>query len=569
MRKIVIFAVLLCLCCTLWVSAGAATAAKSVSAYATVSNDGSAQVTLTVNIHLDQTAENLQFALPEKASNVTVNGARARTRMEGGLRQVDISRVIGRAVGDFTLIFTYSLPNMVVTNEADQLELQIPLLAGFAYPVQALEISVTLPGPVTAKPAFSSGYHQANIEKDIYCTVNGATITAVSQMELKDHETLSMSLLVTEEMFPQTRIAPPNLATVNTLSTVFMALCLLYWALALRNLPAWPSVRPTPPEGYTAGEFGSILHLKGANLNMMVFSWAQLGYLQMYLPPDGNVRLYRQMTMGNERSAYEQRCFNKLFGRSDTVDAGSLRYGSLYQSIEKAKPNVAALMHTRSGNLYVFRGLAAAAGVMSGVSVALGLSTGAALQWLLVILLGGAALISSWYIQGWAGNLLSCDRRPVWISLGLCGGWLLLSLLAGSFSTGAGMVLGQLFAGLLAALGGRRTPAGRQMMGEILGLRRYLKTVSREQLALLQQNNPDYFHQMMPYAIALGVDAAFAKRFGGQPVGACPYILSKADGAMHAGQWCNLMRRTLKGMHTKGPNTGLERLVNFLQGFMR
>ena len=31
----------------------------------------------------------------------------------------------------------------------------------------AMEFTVTLPGEITAKPAFSSGYHQANIEKDI------------------------------------------------------------------------------------------------------------------------------------------------------------------------------------------------------------------------------------------------------------------------------------------------------------------------------------------------------------------------------------------------------------------
>ena len=386
MRKTLVLIIAVYMLLTVAVSASAATAAKSVSAYATVSNDGACQVTLTATIHLEQVVEDLCFPLPEKSSNVTVNGVRARSYVENGLRQVKLARVIGKAVGDFTLNFTYSLPNLIVTNEAGLLELQMPLLAGFAYPVQALEFSVTLPGAVTAKPAFSSGYHQANIEKDIYCATSGATVTGFSQVELKDHETLSMSLVVTEEMFPQKRITPPDFQTVSTLTTVFYVLALLYWLIFLRNLPTWPRRSPQPTEGYTAGEMGSLLHLQGGELNLLVLSWAQLGYLQMRLAPKGKVILQKQMDMGNERSAFEQRCFKLLFGRREQVDTSTLRYGAIYQHVRKLIPNIASMVHPKSGNLYVFRALAAAAGLFCGVSVAIGFSSGAALQWFLGIL---------------------------------------------------------------------------------------------------------------------------------------------------------------------------------------
>lgn len=567
MRKILVLFSLVCMLLATAVNAGAATAAKSVSAYATVTNDGSAQVTLTAQIHLDQTAENLTFALPGKASNITVNGARAHSRMENGLRQVDLSNVIGRAVGDFTLTFTYTLSKLVVTNDAGQLELHLPLLAGFAHPVQALEVSVTMPGPVTAKPAFSSGYHQANIEKDLYCTTTGATITAVSQVELKDHETLTMTLLVTEEMFPQPRIVAPDLGLVSTLITVFWVLALVYWAIFLRNLPAWPTPCATPPEGYSAGEMGSVLCLQGANLNMLVLSWAQLGYL--VIRPEPRVQLYRQMDMGNERSAFEQQCFQKLFGRRDTVDVSTVRYGELYGYIERKKPNLAPLMHRRSGNVMAFRVLAAVAGMLCGVTIAIGISTGAALQWLLVIVLGAAALASGLAMQLWAVNLLVPDRRRLWIALGVGGVWLALGALAGQFSVALGMVLGQLFAGLLAALGGRRTPAGRQAMAQVLGLRRYLKTLSQTQVDVICRNNPDYFHQMLPYAMALGVDKAFAKRFGKRPIDQCLYVSTGADSTMRASQWRSMMRRILAAMNTHTESPWQKKLKALIQTLIK
>lgn len=569
MRKVLAIISIIVLLCTIWIGVSAATGANSISTYATVSSDGGAQVTLTVNLHLDSTVDALRFPLPAKATNVTVNGVRARSRMENGLRQVDVSGIVGKAAGDFTLTFTYTLSDLIVTNAADQLELHLPLLSGFSYPVQALELSVTLPGAVTAKPAFSSGYLGANIEKDLYCTTSGATVTAVAQTELKDHETLVMTLLVTEEMFPQNRIAAPDFQTVNTLSAVFYLLSLVYWVLFLRNLPTWPTRRPTPPEGYTAGELGSVLHLQGGDLTMMVFSWAQLGYLLIHQKPGGRVFLYRQMDMGNERSAFEQRCFHQLFGRRDTVDTGSVRYGELCRTVQKLRPNVSSLTHPRSGNLFLFRGLADAAGMFCGVGIAIGLSSGAVLQWLLILLLGAFALYSGWYIQQWAVNLFAADRRPVWIALGLCVLWLLLSALAGLFPTGLSMVTGQLFTGLLVALGGRRTPAGRQAMGETLGLRRYLSAIPKEQLRFICQNDPEYFHRMFPYAMALGVDKAFAKQFGKQTIGACPYVATGFDNAMRAGQWRALLQRVFQSMNAQKQNHWKDKLTELIGIFTK
>ena len=69
MRKCVALFSLICILLTLTVSASA-TAAKSVSAHATVSHDGTCQVTLTATIHLDQVTEDLRFPLPGKSSNV-------------------------------------------------------------------------------------------------------------------------------------------------------------------------------------------------------------------------------------------------------------------------------------------------------------------------------------------------------------------------------------------------------------------------------------------------------------------------------------------------------------------
>ena len=560
MRKITVFIALLCLLCTLFVGASAATGAKSVSSHGVVTADGKCQITLTAALHLDAPVEKLKFPLPGDAGNITVNGSRAKIKNENGLKQVDVSSFVGKTAGDFTLTFHYSLPNLVQTNEAGLLELTLPLLSGFAYPVEAMEFTVTLPGEITAKPAFSSGYHQASIEKDIVCTTEGATVTGTSQVALKDHETLVMTLTVTDEMFPRTVIAPPDVETVDVISIACFAAALLYWLLFLRNLPWWPGKQPTPPDGYGPGEMGSVLHLQGGNLNMMVFSWAQLGYLHIRMERNGSVRLIKQMEMGNERSSFEQRCFKLLFGSRDVANASSRRYGAVYCAVEKLRPNLTALIHPKSGNLTVFRVLTALTGLFCGVSLGVLLSG----SWFWVVALGIAAWLSSWQIQLWARQLYAPQQRKLWIGLGLCGAWLVLGLITGQANTALALVCSQLFAGLLLAFGGRRTPAGKQAMEQAMSMRRYFKSVSGAELQRISKNNPEYFHQMMPFAIALGADKAFARSFGKEMVGQCPYIGGGMDTPMRAGQWRAQMRRVLEKMNTLPEQTRTEKILAFV-----
>ena len=101
----------------------------------------------------------------------------------------------------------------------------------------------------------------------------------------------------------------------------FAVLALLYWILTLRTWPVFRMQTTTPPEGITAGELGCRLTLSGGDLTMMVFSWAQLGYLYIALDDRGRVLLHKRMDMGNERSKFENSIYKMLFSNRSTVDA--------------------------------------------------------------------------------------------------------------------------------------------------------------------------------------------------------------------------------------------------------
>lgn len=568
MRRIFTGILTLCLMLALAITAAAATEASHIGAYATVSNDGSCSVTLTVTVKLEQ-AEDLRFPVPRNASSITVNGSRVRASVTDTARMVDLSGIIGGMTGEFTFTVHYLISNVIGTGENGVRELQLPILSGFSYPVSGLDFSVTLPGEVAEKPHFSSGYHQTDIEKHLTFSVEGASVTGSALQALKDHEILMMTMPVSEQMFPKKEVLTPDLAFCNTAMAICGILALLYWLVFLRNRLPRAELQTAGPEGYGAGELGSVLTLRGTDLTMMVFSWAKLGYVQITRERRGNVQIHKQMDMGNERSDFERQVFRKLFSRRQTVNTAGTFYAELCQSLAKAKPQLTAFMHPRTGSILPFRILAALVGLFGGVNLGIALSSGAALKWFLTILLALGSFAGSYLAQRWAEGLFLRDKNKLRLGLALGACWLLLSAASGDTTTGIWVFLAQMTAGLMATFGGRRTSAGQQAAANVLGLRRYLRKVSAQQLQYVCRNDPEYFFSLAPEAMALGMDKTFAKRFGAMRLPECPYLYMAGGSPMTALQWSALLRDTAAVMDETARALPYRRIIAIIRSFVK
>ena len=545
------------------------TCANSINVYATVASDQSCQVTVTAMLHLEQMAGTLYFPVPAEAESVTLNGSRVTTTKTAAGRQVDLSGILGNLVGDFSITITYILRDVVEYDENEILKLQLPLLEGFAYPVESLEYSVTLPGAVASKPAFSSGYHKANIEQDLQTQQSGPVISGKATKTLKDHETLTMTLTVSEEMFPQNRIELPDYEFTKVFMWVCVALALLYWLIFLRCGVPRRITSAAAPEGFSAGQLGSVLHMQGADLTLMVFTWAQLGYLFVGKGKGGRILLYKQMDMGNERSAFEQKCFRSLFGRRNVVDTGELHYVEQWQKANRMNPGIQELIHPKTGNMKIFRALAALVGLFCGISVGLTIGTGAALRWALVIGMALVGFLFSWHIQQWAESLFLWRKKSLWKAVVLSVLWLVLCILGKVFTMGAWTVVFQLLAGLLSAFGGRRTDAGMQASAEVLGLRRYLRKLSKNDLERICRNNPEYFFSVAPYVVAFGAGKRFSKLFGKAQLPDCPYMDFGSEVKLTAFGWSERLHQVADAMDSRRKKMWTERITGLMRGVKR
>ena len=549
--------------------ANAATEATRVDLQAIVYGDGTCQVALTATIHVEQGHDALYFPVPLNASSVMLAGSRASLTESGSVLLIELDDYIGPALGDIPLSISYTLSDVAVRDGNDQPQLQLPLLSGFSYPIKNFSFSVTMPGQVSAKPTFVSGYHQANIEKDLVFNVDGAMVRGSAVTELKDHESLTMGLVVPEGMFDLSAPAAPSLTVCYWAIGVLAVLALSYWLLKLRCSKVKKTTAASAPDGYTAGELACLLNQQGANLTMMVFTWGQLGYVLIQVDRHGRVLLHKRMEMGNERSAFECRCFQMLFAKRTVVDTTSLAYARLRQKVDAHQPDMHSFVDPKCGSINIFRALGAGMAMFFGVCIGINLSSGAVLQWLLAFLLGGCGLFSGWYLQGYAYCLRIPNpyrRRNTWIHVAV---WLALGFLAGQLALAAVACLVQYIVGLMAAFGGRRTQEGKRMMSQILGLRRYMKKLSQSQLQQIHETNLEFFHAMAPYAMTLGVDQQFARRYGAIQLPTCSYLTTGMDGHMTAPEWNRLMRRTADSMDGRFRQLRTEMLLGMLQGLRK
>ena len=558
---------ILILCCALLTgTVFAAGWADEVRNTTKVYSDGSADVVLIVYLNLEEPEKDLSFPLPRDVENVRLNGQSVDThasRDNASVVLVDLGRVC-REAGSYELEFRYSLPVLItygepvkvmekvivngeekeVEKEIRPLELDLPLLSGFEYPVHSLDFSVTFPDGVDNDVIFESGYLLQSIESDLEYGMENGVLSGEVTKPMKDKETLHLTMTVDKEDFPELVIVEGEEIVHLYYMAAVAAAALLFWLLCLRSLPVIPWRTTTVPAGIHAGEVASRMTMEGADLTMMVFQWAQLGYIRISPDKRDRVWLHKRMDMGNERTPFEVHTFRQLFGRNQMVEGTGSRYARLNHQVRGTLDSAEQITRGGLGARVVFRAIAVLASTLCGA--AMGQNTGLTGYWQMAAMLGlaMAGSLMGWKIQSGTA-CLHLRRKDALPGAILCAGlWMIAAAFFGRPTAGFVSVGIQAAAGIFAAWGGKRTMAGWQMACQLLGLRHFLAGIRRQRVIEELERNPDYFFEMVPYALAFGVESSFAKRFGRRIMPQCGYLEAGRSEKRTAQEWAYLMRQT-------------------------
>jgi hypothetical protein len=250
------------------------------------------------------------------------------------------------------------------------------------------------------------------------------------------------------------------------------------------------------------------------------------------------------MDMGNERSPFEVKVYKMLFGNRRSIDATSFQYAKLSRKVFAMVPGERNLCKPNSGNTRVLRALGCGIHMFCGVCIAMNMTTVGFLQVLLSVILVVVGAISAWQIHEIAYRTHLRGKTRVYIGLVAFLLWIILGILCGEWIIPLCSALGQFVIGYLAAYGGRRSDIGRHNAGQILGLRSYLKKIPKEDIHRMLKTDPDYFFNMAPFALSLGVILPFARNFGSIKMDGCPYLISRVTGKRTAEEWAEMIADT-------------------------
>lgn len=527
--------VLLAIFAVLCQPVAAASSAQSVQTSATAAKDGKVYLTMQLQLQLEQ-ATKISLPLPVGAQNVRLNGKLKTPTLQGQRLMLNLPEL---SAGVQTVQISYELDDAIV-QEKGGLTLSVPLLNGFSLPIDAFSFSLTLPAALSGQPKLVSNWGEGTTAK-ISISNNGTVISGSGQ-GLLDSTELKLQCQVHAEMFPEYSSQQPLMNRWQALMVLLAVAALGYYLLAL--LPSIPRRMHVfgPPEGLAAGDLGTCLTGCGMDLTMMVFSWAQLGYVSILLDKRGRVRLQKRMDMGCERSEYENKVFQKLFAQGQAVDGSGLPYALLCRKVAKKSPLLRQIYRSRSGNPRIVGALAVAVGACGGVLLSQGVYTAGAGTVLLAMLLAAVCAGLSYLIQSGGRCIPLGNKQPMWLGVLCAGGWLALGALCGNGMLAALLVAYEALTGIAVAVGGRRSENGRQYLAQIRGLRAYLTRGSVFQIQQCLERNPSYFFELMPYALALGVEKRFARRFGKIRLAECDYLLTQQRDLTPI-QWAFVLRQ--------------------------
>ena len=528
------------------VPVNAANAASRISTTAVVNANSECHVTIEAEIRLDDPARNLKFPLGEDIHSVTLNGAPAPLTQSGGITSINLSHLDGK-MGLYSCTISYIVNSVVEVDKDGKQFVNVPVLYGFPYAVEDMSFSVTMPSEFTTVPAFYSGYHGQDIERQMTASITGAVITGSVAQELKDSETLFLKLEAEEGMFPASQTFGGSLTFDAIAMGVCVGLAFLYWLMTMGCLPKFAPQRTTVPEGICAGQMSSYLIHKAAELPIMVLQWAQLGYLIIHMDDNGRVYLHKKMDMGNERNPFELRCFRDLFGRKQMMDVSSHRFQAVCEKCAAKSRRKSNGYRSPKSSTKLFRILSALVGIFAGIAMGDSIATDHTWR---PIIMGGFGLVC-FFLCAIVQEGMGClhFRSKAALKLGIVAAALLMTagFLTGCTNYALGALVWNLLAGLMAFYGGKRSDNGERICTEILGLRRYLRKASPSDLRRILSANRNYYFELAPYALAFGLDKRFAEKFGDARLPACTWLVSGID-SRRAPDWYPQLRDAYKAM---------------------
>ncbi|MCK9547332.1 MAG: DUF2207 domain-containing protein [Sphaerochaeta sp.] len=442
---------------------------------------------------------------------------------------------------EYRLSYTYHIGDDR-TSEWDEFYYNL-LGDGWQAPIKEFVFAVTFPKAVDPSMVFLTGgaYGSTSQRGEYSISDDGRTITGAAQ-NLSSGEAVTLRVQMEEGYFSEVvpfvdRTIPFSIAALIG-AAAMVAHALLLFTRYGREEVFVPVVRYDAPSGLSPLEVGYLADgvVDNKDLTSMLFHWADGGYLTIEEQGKKQFLFTKERDLKTAK-AHERKLFEDFFAAGDgtTVTLKQLEKGTFAEAMTKVKDLVRAYFKGERRLTDPVaerkRTFALLYGAISAIVLAVA-STIVEAEGELVLLAGiglfsfGVALLFAHRItQTWlVGSKFK--RFIKYVAIGI----LLVFLLVIALTIHAGllergplysliMALAQVGApfllGVLTIVTAKRSAYAQQQLEEIAGYMEFIKAVEKPRLKLMVETDPQLFYHVLGYAIVLGLESVWAKKFKG------------------------------------------------------
>lgn len=297
-------------------------------------------------------------------------------------------------------------------------------------------------------------------------------------------------------------------------------------------------VRFCPPEGLSSLDCGYIVDNKvdaDSDALSMIFYWADKGFLRIEERGKEEYHFIKLKDLPDDRPPYERNLFDVFFSRGDDVDITDVvKSGFREKLTEKIIPDMERyyeLNHpledvrsrSRASFLLAMGFILSIAGALLISMKEIGAATFIVLVPQLIVLLALMALYRDmthesgigFYFKSAGKIFLTILLLVITFLSSMAAGLILTGSILLAFLSGLSSALIAFSATFLSNATRKRSDYGYSILCEVLGYREFLKEVEVDKLKVLIEEDPDYFYHNLAYAVALGLENDYVKKFKG------------------------------------------------------
>ena len=381
---------------------------------------------------------------------------------------------------------------------------------------------------------YSGSFGEEGNALDVDYNVTNDEVTGSAQ-DIGPRQAITLYCPVHEGYFVGAKTISKTIPMILLILACALTLLILLYELIKKQKKPVQTVEFYPPEGMSSAEVGVIVDeiADDVDLISLIPWWGEKGYLVIEEVPDSkgrggehcSLRLHKKQDLPADAPMYQRQLFDGLFvtnprDLSNLPRSFSEVFGSAKQSLnaEFRGPKQLSTGKFKSG-LLLFLMCAAYFGAVATSSVVS----------LKENLIFGAVSAGAMFVLGvmrlithGQDTVRTKGKWTVYIVIGL----ILFGVAAGSllFATYDGqtffswiiylavlavMLIVSIFVGRLVV----PTAYKLENLGKILGLKQFIKTAEIEKLNMLIDEDPEYFFNILPYAMVFGLSDHWSKQF--------------------------------------------------------